>query len=184
MRVKKKREKINLSWLFLIMNGFILSGIAFGVMAVAQDQSNDLTESDALSDLIAFVPYADSGLQTTSILKYPQKELIVPYDSSSNVYDSSARVNFKIGEWKYLGENNESREEFSIDSDTKLIRSEFWFETDVIAWTDLEYEDVFHVEDTPIEVQKQLATYPKRMKPWNPPMPFPSVRPLESRGKL
>ena len=171
-----KRLKQSLStphFLFMIlMCTFILFSALLSVKVIATEQDVfDLTEYDAESKILGFIPYADSGLSTIAINPIPRKELMVSYDGTINPYDSSARVNFKIGEWRFLGGNNESREEFIVDDDTILIKSEFWFETDVISWTDLEYEDVFWDGVSPVEIQKQcqwLYLKTRHNYGWNP----------------
>jgi len=140
----------------MLMTTFLIIGSIPAVLTIAQKSNAiDLTEYDAESKITAFIPFADSGLKNTKINQYPQKELIVPYDSYGTVYDSNARVYFKIGEWKFLGGDNNTREEYDLGNSSKLIKSEFWFETDLISWTDLEYEDVFSEENIPFEVEKQ-----------------------------
>jgi len=168
MKIKRKREFNNILILWCIISSFFLASIILTTMVYGVDGSlDDLTENDAESEIIAFMPFADSGLQTLAINNYPQKELLVSYDGASNIYESQARVNFKVGEWRYIGDNNESREVFTVDNDTKLIKSEFWFETDVIAWTDLEYEDVFYDDQSPVEIQKELQwLYFKKRYNW------------------
>ena len=171
-----KRLKQSLStphFLFMIlMCTFILFSALLSVKVIATEQDVfDLTEYDAESKILGFIPYADSGLSTIAINPIPRKELMVSYDGTINPYDSSARVNFKIGEWRFLGGNNESSEEFIVDDDTILIKSEFWFETDVISWTDLEYEDVFWDGVSPVEIQKQcqwLYLKTRHNYGWNP----------------
>ncbi len=138
-----KREVKNIILLLTITSLIFISSLISITALDLKEDGYDLTSYDAESNLLAFVPYADSGLNSFVINKYPKRDLIASYEGEENVYDSSERVNFKIGEWKYLGCDNESRQVYSLNNDTELIRSEFWFETDVIAWTDLDYTDVF-----------------------------------------
>jgi len=150
-----KRELKNGILLSIVINLVFLSGIISIFALDLSDDGFDLTSYDAESNIVAFIPYGDSGLDALVINKYPKRELIASYGGEENAYDSTERVNFKIGEWKYLGCDNESRQEFFFTNDTKLIRSEFWFETDVIAWTDLDYVDVFSDGTGQFETSKQ-----------------------------
>ncbi len=154
-KIRLSRELKNFVLLSIITSLIFLSSLASVIVLGTGDEGYDLTSYDAESNILAFVPYADSGLDSFVINKYPKRDLIASYDGSENPYDSSSRVNFKIGEWKYLGCDNDSKQEYSLDNDTKLIRSEFWFETDVIAWTDLDYEDVFSDGSGQFETNKQ-----------------------------
>jgi hypothetical protein len=137
------REGKNFILLSLITSLIFISSIISINALDLQEDGYDFTSYDAESNILAFVPYSDSGLDSFVINKYPKRELIASYGGEENAYDSTERVNFKIGEWKYLGCDNETRQVYSLNNDTELIRSEFWFETDVIAWTDLDYADVF-----------------------------------------
>jgi hypothetical protein len=145
--------------LSLLFMSFLTVGVSTIVRVAYAEDAFDITSYDAESQLIGFIPYADSGLDSIAIHKYPQKQLIVSYDGTDNPYDSTARVNFKIGEWKYLGCNRDEVEEIQLDEDTKLMKSEFWFETDLISWTDLDYMDVFSDGKSSIETQKEVRWF-------------------------
>jgi hypothetical protein len=153
--MKFNRELKNTVLLSIITSLLFLSGLTSIIVLCTGSEVHDITSYDAESNILAFVPYADSGLDTFVINEYPKRDLIASYDGSENPYDSSSRVNFKIGEWKYLGCDNDNKQEYFFDNDTKLIRSEFWFETDVLAWTDLDYEDVFSDGSGQFETNKQ-----------------------------
>ena len=154
-KIRLSRELKNFFLLSIITSLIFLSSLASIIVLGTGNEGFDVTSYDAESNILAFVPYADSGLDAFVINKYPKRDLIASYDGSENIYYSSSRANFKIGEWKYLGCDNDSKLEYSLNNDTKLIRSEFWFETDVIAWTDLDYEDIFSDGSGQVETNKQ-----------------------------
>lgn len=142
MRIRIRRELKNMLLLAIIFNSMMLAGVSSMVQVVyAKDETFDLTDYDAESNILGFIPYADSGLDTVFVNKYPMKELIANYEGSQDIYDAKTRVLFKIGEW-YLNDELTDKEEYTYQ-DTKLIKTTYYLETDLIAWTDLDYDDVF-----------------------------------------
>ncbi|MHA1250400.1 MAG: hypothetical protein ACTSRP_10465 [Candidatus Helarchaeota archaeon] len=141
MKLKLKRELKNSLILSAIFNILLISGLACIIQISFAEDTFDLSDYDAESNILGFIPYADSGLKHMFINQYPMRELIANYEGVKDPYKAKTRILFKIGEWD-LKENLTKRQEFTY-GDQKLIISTYYLETDLIAWTDLDYDDVF-----------------------------------------
>ena len=131
------RENKNTLILCVLINLMVMASLST-VIVVAQTGGEvfDITRYDAESNILGFMPTERSGLDQISISEYPLRDLRIDYDTGDG------RVLFKIGEWE-LKEDLTIRDEYILEDQSKLIKSTYYLETDLIAWTDLDYNDVF-----------------------------------------
>lgn len=139
-----------------VISMLFMSVVSIFSVSANDNITNDLTRYDAEANLLGFMPNIDSGLNSPPYInEYPNKMLIANYEGGTDPHSSRARVQFQIGDWKFLGRRGET-DEYQLDNETKLIKSEFWFETDIISWTELDYDDVFSTPQLPYEIQNSF----------------------------
>ena len=135
----KKETKSSL-FLMFVVNALMFTMVS--AIGLAQDgEAFDLSRYDAESKLIAFIPDGDSALKYEKVQGMPTKQFMMSFDGP-DVTAPKSRINFKIGEWNLLEDKTEI-DSVILDDDTKIVKSTYYLETDLIVWTDLTYEDVF-----------------------------------------